>query len=238
MSGNAALCSSISSGLSVFLLLFGLVVFRKQVCRAIPRLPLVCAAFSPSHVNKRGGGGGDIGTAAVGAVGKANMTAFGWSGDDNGEGFTGIDLHKFGTSGYTFQGKPLYPIAVFMSNGAAYLWKVLEVRAPGLPKFYGVVVDLCDSSQEICKVATAYRGVNFLIDIHLTAFQGLGIADARAKSFRATGEYTVVGHVKPSDLPTSAYMPAVASGKDSLVCSCTGGCTVKDAVWREYGKCA
>jgi hypothetical protein len=231
MSGNAALCSSISSGLSLFLILFGLVVFRKEVCRKVPTFPLLCSS------GKRGTRGGNVGTAAIGTTGKANMTAFGWSGDDNGEGFTGIDLHKFGTAGYSFQGKPLYPIAVFMANGAAYLWKVLEVRAPGLPKFYGVVVDLCDSGQEICKAATSYGGVNFLIDIHITAFTGLGISEARAKSFRQTGEYTVVGHLKPTDLPASAYMPAVASGTDYMVCSCTGTCTVKEATWKPYGTC-
>lgn len=227
------LCASLSCGLSLFAVVAGLVVFRKDVCKKYPSFPLLCGA------TKRGGtaGGGEIGTAAIGTSGKTNVTAFGWAGDDNGEGFTGVDLHKFGASGMTFRGKPLLPIAVFMGNGAAFLWKVLEVRAKGLPAFYGVVVDLCDSGQDVCKRNTANNGLNFLVDIHITSFKKLGISDDRAKNYLSTGEYTVVGQIKPGEIPVTQYIPGVATGKDAIVCSCKGGCTVKDAVWRDYGKC-
>lgn len=232
---NALLCSSLSCGVSLCAVLGGLLVFRKSVCKNHPKFPVLCSSTAKKAQNTAGGQ--EIGTAAAGTSGKANVTAFGWSGDDNGQGFSGIDLHKFGVSGMKFQGKPLLPIAVYMGHGAAFLWKVLEVRAKGLPTFYGVVVDLCDSSQDVCKRNTNYNGLNFLIDIHTTAFKAMGIPEAQAKNYLSTGEYTVIGHVKPTDIPASLYIPGVAAGTDSLVCSCTGGCTVKEAVWGEYGKC-
>lgn len=220
---DALLCSSLSCGLSIFAILSGLVVFRKNVCKKYPSFPVLC--------------GRDIGTAVIGSSGKTNVTAFGWSGDDNGAGFTGVDLYKFGASGMTFRGKPLLPIAVYMGHGAAFLWKVLEVRAKGLPTFYGVVVDLCDSAEHTCKRNMGYNGLNFLVDIHTAAFQKLGMSEARAKQYLSTGEYTVVGRITPGDIPASLYISGVAAGTDSLVCSCKGGCTVKEAVWAEYGKC-
>lgn len=230
---DALLCSSLSCGLSIFAILSGLVVFRKHVCKKYPSFPLLCDKAKGDAPS----GGKNIGSAAVGSTGRANITAFGWSGDDNGAGFTGVDLHKFGAAGFTFNKKPLYPIAVFMGNGAAFLYKVLEVRAKGLAPFYGVVVDLCDSGQAVCKRNTAYNGLNFLVDVHTTAFKGLGLSEDRAKNFLTTGDYTVVGHIKPGDIPASLYIPGVASGKESIVCSCKGGCTTKEAVWGQYGTC-
>ncbi len=232
---NALLCSSISCGVSVCLVVAGLLVSKKSVCKKYPKFPLLCT--QKKH-HTTGGGGKAIGSAAIGSSGKANVTTFGQDlGDDNGQGFTGIDLHKFGNAKYTFNNKPVYPIAVYMGHGAAFLWKVLEVRAKGLPPFYGVVVDLCDSGQEVCRRNQAYNGLNFLIDIHYTAWKPLGLSDAQGKGYLSTGEYTVVGQVKPGEIPASLYIPGVAAKTDSMVCSCTGGCTVKEAKWGEYGSC-
>lgn len=192
------------------------------------------SASSPSS-----GAGGPVGAAVTnGTGGKTNVSTFGNPGDgDNGEGFLGVDLMKLGNHGLTFKGKKLIPVAVFMGDGASYLYKILEVKAEGLPPFYGLVADVCDSSQGVCKTNRSKNGLNFLIDIHYTGWKQLGLSDAAGEEYLKTGEFKVIGELRPKDLPAGTWTAKVQSGKEYMACSCKGGCTEKEVVWKPLREC-
>lgn len=232
MSTLPLLSSSLILGLFVSLVLGYLLWYHARHPKQKKDAPAAApAAAAPAAV------GTSVGSPATGPSGRANISTFGGAGDDNDIGFTGTDLNALGAAGLTFQGKKLIPIAVFMGDGAAFLYKILEVKAPGMPIFYGIVVDLCDSSQSVCKQNTTKNGLRFLIDIHKSGWPQLGLSDSKAKNYFATGEYRTVGQMRPHAFPKSAWIPAIASGKDSIVCSCTGACTEKEAQWKTLSQC-
>ena len=144
--------------------------------------------------------------------------------DDNGLGYTGIDLFKWGKAGTKHNGKPVFPAAVFQGDGAKHLYKILEVQCDDFKTnktVYVHVVDVCDSSQDVCKRNTKKYG--FLVDIHATGFSYVGNDDGLLK-----GKYRVVGDLAASNIPKSAWR-----GGGSKLCSCTGDCRGKNAVWKK-----
>lgn len=226
-------CSS-SIICSCLVLLVSLFVFRKDVCKKFPKFPLLCGKIGGGTGS---GTGSNVGTRVTnGTKGRANVSTFGGAGDDNDEGFIGVNLKHW--KGISFDGKPVYPIAVHMDDGAAYIYKVLEVKADGLPSFYGLVTDVCDVSSQSCNNKTK-NGLNFLIDIHMSAWPALGMSVSQGKNYLKTGTYRVIGEIKSTEIPRSLWMPKVQAGKDSIVCSCTGSCNdkKKEVVWKELGKC-
>jgi len=166
---------------------------------------------------------------ASGTWKKTGITFYGQSkADDNGVGFAGVDLFKHGTVGLKFDGKPLFPVAVFQADAAPLLWKVIEIESDAFTKsktVYGHVVDVCNSGQDVCKRNTAKHG--FLVDIHKTAFDYVGADDGLH-----AGQYRVVGELKPSELPASVFL------KDGTVaCSCTGSCKGGSVKWKKRTAC-
>ena len=215
-------------------ILAGAIVFKKDVCKKVPKFPFLCAALGSG-----GGGGGNFGntgTAVNGTSGKTNISFFGQdAADDNGVGFVGVSLANHGNAGIKFQNRPVYPAAVFMGNGAAFLYKVLEVKGANIKPILVHIVDLCDSSQAVCKKNSGLNGLNFLVDIHKTGFAASGNTKGDGLT---TGEYKVVGEIRPRQMPKSVWMPKVAANKDSIVCSCKGGCTEKEATWKLLSQCS
>ena len=164
-----------------------------------------------------------------GAWKKTGVTFYGQSkADDNGVGFAGVDLFKHGTAGLKFDGKALFPVAVFQADAASLLWKVIEIQSDSFTKsktVYGHVVDVCNSGQDVCKRNTAKHG--FLVDIHKTAFEYVGADDGLH-----VGQYRLAGELKPSDLPGSVFL------KDGTVaCSCTGSCKDGSVKWKKRSAC-
>jgi hypothetical protein len=160
---------------------------------------------------------------------KTGVTFYGQSkADDNGVGFAGVDLFKHGTAGLKFDGKVVFPVAVFQADAASLLWKVIEIQSDSFTKsktVYGHVVDVCNSGQDVCKRNTAKHG--FLVDIHKTAFEYVGADDGLH-----VGQYRLVGELKPSDLPGSVFL------KDGTVaCSCTGSCNGGSVKWKKRSAC-
>lgn len=161
---------------------------------------------------------------------KTGVTFYGQSkADDNGVGFAGVDLFKHGEAGLKFNGKPLFPVAVFQGDAAEVgLWSVLEIRSDGFtkqPSVYGHVVDVCNSGQDVCKTNTAKHG--FLVDIHKTAFEYVGADDGLL-----VGEYRRVGALKPRAIDAQIWL------KDgTIACSCTGECKGDDVKWLPRAKC-
>lgn len=225
---------------SCLAVIFGLFVFKKDVCKKFPKFPFLCKKPSSGGGGGGGGGGPSVGTQVTnGTSGKANISTFGGAGDDNDIGFIGVDLKTWKVPGtINFSGKPVIPIAVHMDDGGGYIYKVLEVKAEGLPAFYGFVTDLCNSAASSCKNKER-GGLNFLIDIHKSGWPHLGMSESQGKNYLKTGTYTVIGEIKPSEVPKGAWTKKVQSRKDSMVCSCpsSGACTIKNAVWKELGKC-
>ena len=231
------LCSSSCIGV-IFVIIMGLLIFREDLCKKWPKFPLLCHKKSKK-------GGGDVGTLGNmgssvpnGTTGKATISTFGGKGDDNGIGMIGVDLYALGNSGISFQGNKLIPVAVHQSHGAGYLYKILKIKADSLPEFYGFVSDVCDSSQDECNKNVKANGMNFLIDIHETGWQRLGLNSKTADAYFKTGTYTVVGQIKPSELPKSVFSGPIQSGKESMLCYCSGQCkSGKELKWAEFGKC-
>lgn len=161
---------------------------------------------------------------------KTGVTFYGQSkADDNGIGFAGVDLFKHGEAGLKFNGKPLFPVAVFQGDAAEVgLWSVLEIRSDGFtnePSVYGHVVDVCNSGQDVCKTNTAKHG--FLVDIHKTAFEYVGADDGLL-----FGEYRRVGSLDPGAIDADIWL------KDgTIACSCTGTCKGNDVKWVPRKKC-
>ena len=178
------------------------------------------------------GDGGSSSLPTAGKQGTANLTFFGQDkADDNGEGFTGIDLFKHGTAHITFQGRQVYPVAVHQNFGADFLYKVLEVQGKGVKPILGHVVDVCDAKQSVCNTNMKKGGLNFLVDIHKTGFEAAGTKG----DGMTTGTYRMVGEIKPSQLPQSVWMKG---GKDYILCSCTGKCANnKEQKWTKLAQC-
>ena len=158
------------------------------------------------------------------------ITFFGQSkADDNGIGFVGVDLFKHGTAGLQFNGKPLYPAAVFQGDAAGLLWSVLEVRSDAFKNnksVYVHIVDVCNSGQSVCKTNRAKHG--FLVDIHNTAAQWVGINDGILQ-----GQFRKVGHLKPGSIAPNIWLKP----DDYIACSCTGTCSGNDVKWTARGSC-
>ena len=147
--------------------------------------------------------------------------------DDNGLGFTGVDLFKHGKADITFDGHQVFPAAVFQGDGASHLYKVLEVQSDEFKKNKTVfvhVVDVCDSGQDVCKRNTKKHG--FLVDIHATGFSYVGNDDGLLK-----GKFRVVGEIPPGKLPSSIWK------NKSVLCSCSSDCRGKNVVWKPVSKC-
>jgi hypothetical protein len=226
-------CSS-SLLCSCLVVLVGLFVFKKDVCKKFPNFPLLCKKLPGSA----GGSGPSVGTrVANGTKGRANVSTFGGAGDDNGEGFVGVDLDNWKVGNLKFLGQPVIPIAVHMDHGSAYIYKVLEVKAEGLPTFYGFVVDLCNRTDSSCQNKDR-GGIGFLIDIHKSGWSRLGLSESQGKNYLKTGTYTVVGEIKWSEIPKHMWTKKVQNRSSSMVCSCPKStCDWKTATWKELGKC-
>jgi hypothetical protein len=159
---------------------------------------------------------------------KTNVTYYGQTpADDNGDGFSGVDLFKLGASGLQFNGKRVYPVAVHHDHAAEYLYKVLELRGSKVtPGFLGYVVDICNRSDSSCK--NAYKnGLTFLVDIHKTGFEASGNRN-NGQDF-TTGEFRVVGRIAPSTLPMNVWNDG---DKTWAMCKCTGTCDKPQQVWK------
>ena len=156
------------------------------------------------------------------------ITYFGQSKqDDNGIGFTGVDLFKHGKAKLEFNGKPLFPAAVFQDDGGEYLYDILEVKSDDFTKkssVYVHIVDVCNSGQDVCQRNTKKYG--FLVDIHATAFSYVGKDDGLHR-----GSFRKVGTLKPNDIPKSVWHG------EYIICSCKGTCKGGDVTWKKRGSC-
>ena len=149
--------------------------------------------------------------------------------DDNGVGLTGVDLFKHGRARIRFKGQVVYPAAVFQGDAAKYLYKVLEVTSNDFKKSKSVlvhIVDACNSGQSICRKNVKRYG-NFLIDVHETATNAIGIDDGLLK-----GSFRVVGELRPSSLPSKVWR------NDVVLCGCKASCRGSGEMdWRRSGDC-
>lgn len=165
-----------------------------------------------------------------GATGRTNITFYGaTSGDDNGQGFSGVNLAKYGKTPVRYDGRPVYPAAVHQDHAAHFLYKILEVEGKGVNKLLVHIVDVCDRSDSSCQMNVKKNGLNFLIDIHQTGFKAAGLSDGIT-----VGTYRVVGELRPAKMPLSAWLKG---GKDYIMCSCTGKCEGKEQKWTPLSKC-
>ena len=149
--------------------------------------------------------------------------------DDNGVGITGVDLFKYGKAGIRFKGEVVYPAAVFQGHAATFLYKVLEVTSAdfkGTGRVFVHVVDVCNSSQDICRKNVSRYG-QFLVDVHETATGLLGVDDGLLK-----GSFRVVGEIEPSELPKKVWR------NEYVLCGCRGSCRRDgEMVWRPLKAC-
>lgn len=180
-----------------------------------------------SSSDKKSGGSGT--KESGGDWKKTGITFYGQNkADDNGTGFAGVDLFKHGTAGLTFEGKPLFPVAVFQGDAAGMLWKIIEVKSDAFTKnktVYGHIVDVCNSGESVCKKNTAKHG--YLVDIHKTAFSYVGADDGLH-----AGEFRKVGELKPSKISANIWLK-----EGTVACSCSGGCKGNDVKWIKHSKC-
>ena len=151
--------------------------------------------------------------------------------DDNGIGFSGIDLVKM--RGLTFNGKPVYPVAVHHDDAPDFMYKVLQIRGKGLRTIQGVVVDICNRKDASCNNRDffgrqyAYAN-NFLIDIHKTGWAAIGKRDGLY-----LGQYKVIGEMRPRLMPRDVW---TNGNETSIMCRCIGACdTAKSQMWRKLG---
>lgn len=185
---------------------------------------------SPSSSSSPGGSAGDLGTALVGSSGKTTISFYGQSiNDDNGQGFIGVDLFKHGNAGITFKGQRVYPVAVHHDHAPQFLYKLMEIEGKGLKKkIIGHVVDICNRQDSPCKNVNEH-GLNFLVDIHATAFKDVGMNDGLT-----TGTYKVVGQLRPPAMPSNIW---IKGAETYLMCSCTGKCEGVAQKWVKVGMC-
>ncbi len=167
---------------------------------------------------------------------KCNISYYGQNpSDDNGEGIIGVNLMKLGTSGLSFNGRPVYPIAVHHDHAPEYLFKVLEIKGTRVNPLLGYVADICNRNDGECKNVSR-NGLNFLVDIHKTGFAAAGTADGKDLT---TGECRVVGAIPPSQIPKHTWL----QGDNTwFLCKCSGKCDKpgKDQDWRsvkDVAKC-
>lgn len=167
-----------------------------------------------------GDDGGDWKTTGITFYGQSKA-------DDNGLGYSGVDLFKHGKAKLTYKGKRVYPAAVFQGDGADYLYKVLEVKSDEFNKkdtIFVHVVDVCNSKQDVCIRNTEKHG--FLVDIHATAFDYLGTDDGLLK-----GTFRTLGTLPPNDIPKDVW------DSDYIICSCKKTCRGDDVTWKKVGSC-
>jgi hypothetical protein len=167
-----------------------------------------------------GGEGGDWKTTGITFYGQSKA-------DDNGIGFSGVDLFKHGDAKLTYKGKRVYPAAVFQGDGADYMYSVLEVKCKDFKKtdrIFVHVVDVCNSKQDVCINNTKKHG--FLVDIHASAFDFLGTDDGLLK-----GTFKKVGRLSPNKIPQKAW------DGEYIICSCKGSCRGDDVTWKKVGSC-
>lgn len=164
------------------------------------------------------------------------ITFFGQGGpnskaDDNGVGFSGVDLFKY--TGVTFNGQPVFAGAVHHDHASKHMYDVLEVTCDKFTspnkKVLIHVVDICNRNDKQCANVDKY---GFLVDIHWTAFSYVGLDDGNFE-----GRYKVIGHIPPSKLPARVWMQKVLDKKDSILCYCTGECKEKDQKWTLLDTC-
>lgn len=148
--------------------------------------------------------------------------------DDNGLGISGIDLFKH--KNLRFDGKPVFPGAVFQGDGAKYLYSILEVYSDEFKANKTIlihVVDVCGYNAKVCHTNVAKHG-NFLVDIHKNGFKHVGVDDGVLK-----GKFKKVGTIKPSELPTSFWKDT----KDYILCSCSNDCKKDSMKWKPLKQC-
>jgi len=177
-------------------------------------------------------------SAVPGSWVKTNISYYGGTTkDDNGVGFVNLSLHKLGSSGVTFNGKRVYPVAVHHDNAPSWLWKVVEIVSDDkkVNGMYGWVVDICDrkdtgsgKDDKGCN-NRSLNGLNFLIDIHKT---GWNTARTNGEKLH-TGRVRIVGALPSTKVPKSAWREGYA------MCSCTGKCdSTNNQRWKaNLGKC-
>jgi len=175
------------------------------------------------------------GAPVPGGYTKAGITFFGQGGpggtDDNGVGISGVSLYDYKN---TWNGKPLFPCAVYQGDGSEYLYKVLEVycdqfKSPG-KTVYVHVLDMCAYGDKVCPTNTSKFG--FLVDIHYNAFEYVGLDDGLLE-----GGFKVIGTIEPSKIPSNMWTKKVQEGKSSILCSCTGDCKKDNMDWKPLSKC-
>lgn len=156
-----------------------------------------------------------------------NISYFGQnSNDDNGEGFAGVNLHRMGTRGMTFEGKRVYPVAVHQDEAPEWMYKVVEIKGPKIAKgFYGYVVDICDRNDGDCSNRNK-NGFSFLVDIHKTGFVASGNRN-NGKDL-TTGLVRAVGSIHPKNIPTQYLLEGAST---YIACKCTGRCNENDITW-------
>lgn len=162
---------------------------------------------------------------------KCTISTYGGSPqDDNGLGFTGVDLFKYPKADVKFNGNKVYPCAVHHDHGAEYLYKILLLESKTMKSsVYLHVLDVCNRNDDSCKKNVNHHGHNFLVDVHSTAWDKTGL---NAQSF-TEGSFKVVGSIAPNDLPKSVWNKPDAH----IICKCTGKCAGNAVTWKKVGTC-
>lgn len=157
-----------------------------------------------------------------------NISFFGGKGDDNGIGYSGIDLYSYQKKKVMFNGRRVYPVSVPPRMWDKLGYMVLKVEAPGMKTIYGHVMDICDSGD--CAQNIARNSFNMIVDIHQTAWKAAGKNDGLLK-----GGYTVVGRIRPWQLTKDMWMKGVQRGTDSLRCNVNNKTVWVE--WKDVKKC-
>jgi len=155
-----------------------------------------------------------------------NITYYGQTKhDDNGLGFTGIDLFAFDRFRITYGDKRVYPVAVHHDHAHDWVYSVVEVTGPKIAKnFLGYVVDICNRNDSSCSNKDK-NGLSFLIDIHKTGFEASGNTN-NGRDF-TTGYVRKVGYIPVTKLPAGMF----PKGDDTyIMCACDAPCTAP--VWK------
>lgn len=160
---------------------------------------------------------------------RTNITYYGQNkADDNGLGFTGVDLFSFDRYRVTYGDRRVYPVAVHHDHAHDWLYSVVEVTGPKIaPNFLGYVVDICNRNDKDCSNKDK-NGLSFLIDIHKTGFVASGNRN-NGRDF-TTGYVKKIGHISPTKLPDGMF----PKGSNTyIVCKCDAPCTAP--VWKSLG---
>ncbi len=171
------------------------------------------------------------------APGKTTISFYGQDArDDNGRGFSGVNLLAFNSSSLKWNGKPVFPVAVLQKDWPTYAYKVLRIAGAGthakkIRPIYGVVLDVCASKDAICRKNSKKHG--FLVDVHRAGFGAIG---ERTGLF--DGEFEVVGSLSAADIPDRLWHPDVVRGKDYMQCRRSGGSLGWVPLKNRRGMCA